>query len=88
MFPFIYPKELRLNKTNESNLSAPFLDLDLSISHCIISSKINDKRDDIIIHIWMEMFLTLHLTEFTFHNVSVLQGPVALLKISMFEIER
>ena len=24
LFPFIYPNELRLNKTNESNLSAPF----------------------------------------------------------------
>ena len=24
LFPFIYPKELRLNKTNESNISAPF----------------------------------------------------------------
>ena len=48
LFPFIYPKELRLNKTNESNFSAPFLDLDLdlSINKGIISSKIYDKRDD------------------------------------------
>ena len=46
LFPFIYPKELCLNKTNESNISAPFLDLDLSISNGIISSKIYDKRDD------------------------------------------
>ena len=30
-YPLIYPNELRLNKTNESNFSAPFLDLDLSI---------------------------------------------------------
>ena len=40
LFPFIYPKELRLNKTNDSNFSAPFLDLDLSINDWIISSKI------------------------------------------------
>ena len=46
MFPFIYPKELRLNKTNESDFSAPFLDLDLSMNNGIISSKIYDKRGD------------------------------------------
>ena len=46
MFPFIYPKELCLNKTNESHFSAPFLDLDLFINNGIISSKIYDKRDD------------------------------------------
>ena len=45
LFPFIYPKELRLNKTNESDFSAPSLDLDLSINIWIISSKIYDKRD-------------------------------------------
>ena len=46
LFPFIYPKELRLSKTNESDFSAPFLDLDLSINNGIISSKIYEKRDD------------------------------------------
>ena len=46
MFPLIYPKELVLNKTNQSNLSAPFLDLDLSIQNGQISTKIYDKRDD------------------------------------------
>ena len=45
LFSFIYPKELRLNKTNESKFSAPFLDLDLSIDNGIISSKIYDKLD-------------------------------------------
>lgn len=42
----IYPKELQLNKANISDTSAPFLDLDLSVSNGIISSKIYDKRDD------------------------------------------
>ena len=42
----IYPKELTLNKANNSDLSASFLDLDLSINNDIISSKIYDKRDD------------------------------------------
>ena len=35
LFTFIYPKELCLNKTNKSNISAPFLDLDLSTSNAL-----------------------------------------------------
>ena len=46
LFPFKYRKELSLNKTKESNLSAPVLDFDLSTNNGIISSKIYDKRDD------------------------------------------
>ena len=46
IFPSIYPIELKLNKTNNSDTSAPFLDLDLSITNGIVSSKIYDKRDD------------------------------------------
>ena len=46
IFSSIYPKELKLNKTNTSDTSAAFLDLDLSIDNGIISSKIYDKRDD------------------------------------------
>ena len=42
----IYPTELRLNKTNSSETEAPFLDLNLSITNGIVSSKIYDKRDD------------------------------------------
>ena len=42
----IYPKELQLNQTNTSDTKAPFLDLCLSISNDIISSKLYDKRDD------------------------------------------
>ena len=42
----IYPTELRLNKANYSDTEAPFLDLNLSITNGIVSSKINDKRDD------------------------------------------
>ena len=37
---------MRLNKTNESKFSAPFLDLDLSINNATISSEIYDKQDD------------------------------------------
>ena len=40
----IYPSEL--NKTNTSDTEATFLDLHLSISNDIVSTKIYDKRDD------------------------------------------
>ena len=42
----IYPTELQLNKANYSDTEAPFLDLNLSITNGIASSKIYDKRDD------------------------------------------
>ncbi|WP_187355599.1 hypothetical protein ['Paenibacillus yunnanensis' Narsing Rao et al. 2020] len=42
----IYPHELQLNKANESDHHASFLDLDLSIANNTISTKIYDKRDD------------------------------------------
>ena len=42
----IYPSELKLNKTNTADTEAAFLDLHLSISDDIISTKIYDKRDD------------------------------------------
>ena len=42
----IYPTELQLNKANSSDTEAPFLDLNLSITNGLVSSKIYDKRDD------------------------------------------
>ena len=42
----IYPSELQLNKTNTSDTEAAFLDLHLSISNDIVSTKIYDKRDN------------------------------------------
>ena len=41
----IYPSELQLNKTNTSDTEAAFLDLHLSISSDIVSTKIYEKRD-------------------------------------------
>ena len=41
----IYPTELQLNKANSSDTEAPFLDLNLSKTNGIVSSKIYDKRD-------------------------------------------
>ena len=42
----INPSELQLNKANTSDTEAPFLDLHLSISTYIVSTKIYDKCDD------------------------------------------
>ena len=43
----IYPPELQSNKANTSDTKAPFLDLHLSVANYgLVSSKINDKRDD------------------------------------------
>ena len=42
----IYPTELQLNKADYSDTEAPFLDLNLSITNSIVSSKIYDKRDE------------------------------------------
>ena len=46
MISQICPTELQLNKANSSDTEAPFLDLNLSITNGIVSSKIYDKRDD------------------------------------------
>ena len=42
----IYPSDLQLNKTSTSDTEAAFLDLHLSISNDIVSTKIDDKHDD------------------------------------------
>ena len=42
----IYPSELQLNEANTSDTEAVFLDLHLSISNDIVSTKIYDKSDD------------------------------------------
>ena len=38
----IYPTELQLNRTNSSNIEAPFLDLNLCISNDTVFTKIYD----------------------------------------------
>ena len=43
----MYPAEPQLNKVNPFDTEVPFLDLNLSISNNMVSTKIHDKRDDI-----------------------------------------
>ena len=42
----IYPTKLQLKKANSSDTETTFSDLNLSISNCIVSSKMYDKLDD------------------------------------------
>ena len=51
MVGHIYPTELQLKKANSSDTEAPFLDLNLSITNGIVSSKFYDKKDDFIFEI-------------------------------------
>ena len=60
----IYPSELQLNKANASDTGAAFLDLHLSISNDINSTKIYDKRDEF---------------DFEIVNFPLLDGDVPLL---------
>ena len=53
----IYPTELQLNKANSSDTEASFLDLNLSITNGIVSSKIYDKRNDFNFEIVIFPFL-------------------------------
>ena len=46
VFLSIYPIKLQVNEASFSDTEAPFLDLNLSITNGIVSSKIYDKRDD------------------------------------------
>ena len=87
----IYPTELQLNKANSSDTEAPFLDLNLSITNGIVSSKIYDKRDDFDFEIvnfpffLMEMFLALLPMVYMFPSLFVLLECVLMLMTSTTE---
>ena len=61
----ISPTELQLNKTNSSDTGAPFLDLNLSITNGLVSSKIYDKGDD----------FNFEIVNFPFLNEDVPHSP-------------
>ena len=73
----IYPPEQQLNKANNTDNEAPFLDLHLSIANRFVSSKIYDKRDDFDFDIvnfpfWMVTFLAVLGMVYTFRNLLVM----------------
>ena len=54
-----------MNTANSSDTEAPFLDLNLSITHGIVSFKIYDKRDD----------FNFEIVNFSFLNGDVPRSP-------------
>ena len=57
----IYPSELQLYKANTSDTKAAFLELNLSFSNDIVSTKMYDKRDDFDFEIVSFPFLDLYI---------------------------
>ena len=87
----IYPSKLKLNKANTSDTKAAFLDLHLSITNDIVSTKIYDKRDDFDFEIvnfpfLVVMFLALHPMESISLNSFVLLEHLAVLLTSTLAI--
>ena len=69
----IFPPELQLNKANTSDTEAAFLDLHLSISNDIVSTKIYDKRDDFDFEIVNFSFLDGDVPRSTSYGVYISQ---------------
>ena len=69
----IYPSELRLNEANTSDKKAAFLDLHLSISNDIVSTKIYDKRDNFDFDIVIFPFLDDDVPRSTSYGVYIAQ---------------
>ena len=86
----IHPSELQLNKANTSDTKAMFLDLHLSISNDIVTTKIYDKRDDsdfeMVNFPFLVMFLTLHPMASISLNSFVLLRYLAMLLTSTLAI--
>ena len=83
----IYPNELQLNKTIHSDAEAPCLDLDLSITNGIVSTKMYVKGDNFIFDIVHFSFLDggvprSNSSVYTIHNLFVLQDNVLILMTS------
>ena len=87
----IYPSELQLNKANTSDTEAAFLNLRLSISNDIVSTKIYDKRDDFDFEIvnfpFLDGdFLALHPMEFiSLNSFVLLENPAMLLTSTVLQ---
>ena len=69
----IYHSELQLNTANTSDTDAAFLDLHLSISNDIVSTKIYDKRDDFDFEIVNFPFLNGDVPRSTSYGVYISQ---------------
>ena len=81
MVGLIYPTELQLNMANPSDTEALFLDLNLSITNGIVSSKIYDKRDDFNLKLFLAPLPMLYI----FLSLFVLLECVLMLMTSTTE---
>ena len=81
----IYPTELQLNMVNSSDTEALFLDLNLSITNGIVSSKIYDIQDDFNFEIVNFLFLAPLPMVYIFLSLFVLQEFVLMLMCSTSE---
>ena len=70
MVDLIYPTELQLNEANSSD---HFLDLNLCISKCTVSTKIYDERDDFDFDIVNFPFLDGDVSRRTSYRVYISQ---------------
>ena len=77
----IYHSELQLNKANTSDSEAAFLDLHLSISNDIVSTKIYDKRDDFDFDFFNFPFLDGDIPRSTSYGVYISQ-PIPFARAS------
>ena len=68
-----YPSELQLNKAITSDTKAAFLNLHLSISNDIVSTKIYDKRNDFDFEIVSFPFLDGNVSRSTSYGVYIPQ---------------
>ena len=87
----IYPAELQLNKANASDTDAAFLDLNLSIHNDIVSTKIYDKWDDLILILLisrslMAMSLNVPLMVYIYLNLFALPEHLRMLLTSIIVI--
>ena len=84
----IYPSEFQLNEANTSDNEAAFFYLHLSISNDIVSTKINDNRDDFDFEIVNFPFSDgdVHPIEFISLNSSDLLEHLAMLLTSTLAI--
>ena len=79
----IYPSELQLNKANISDTKAAFLDLHLSISKDIVSTKSYDKREDFDFEIVNFPFLDADVFGSTSYGVYISQ-PIRFARASCY----
>ena len=77
----IYPSELQLNKANTFDSEAALLDLHLSISNDIVSTKLYDKRDDFDFEIVNFQFLDGDVPRSTSYGVYIVQ-PIRFARAS------